>query len=317
MTQGATIEPSRPLHDEYRRKRSVLEQTRRRAVILFLLLPSSIGVIGLFLLPVIAVVFISFTKWDLFTPPSFVGLGNYKTIFADGHFVHSLLVTAYYVLLAVPLQVAVSLGLAVLVNRSLPGTGFVKVLWVLPWLATPVAMAVVWTWFFDPDPHFGVVNALLGLLGVTGPAWLSSSNLALPVIAATHIWQHAGYSMLFFIAGLSSIPKQLYESAAVDGASGIQQFFRITLPLLNPTMMFVLVTGVIGSFQVFDTVYVLTGGGPGQSTKVANIAIYQESFTSFHFGQGAAMSVIMFLVILLFTGVQFAFFRNRTTYEMV
>ncbi|MBA8793140.1 multiple sugar transport system permease protein/sn-glycerol 3-phosphate transport system permease protein [Friedmanniella endophytica] len=278
------------------------------------LAPSLIGVIAFLLVPVVVVIVLSFVKWDLLTPPSFVGVSNYIDIFRYDAVGHSLLVTAYYVLLNIPAQTVIALGLAVLLNRKLPGTSFVRVLCVLPYLATPVAMAVVWNWFFDPST--GVINTLLGFVGIAGPSWLSSQVWAMPVVAFANIWQYVGYNMLFFLAGLQSIPASMYEAAAIDGASRIKQFFSITLPLLRPTMLFVLVTGVIGSFQVFDTVYVLTNGGPGDATEVMNSLIYKSAFVGFRIGDAAAMSVVLFVVILVVTIVQFGYFRNRTTYEM-
>jgi ABC-type sugar transport system permease subunit len=138
----------------------------------------------------------------------------------------------------------------------------------------------------------------------------------MPVVAFANIWQYVGYNMLFFIAGLNAIPTSLYESASVDGASAANKFFRLTVPLLRPTLLFVLVTGFIGSFQVFDTVYVLTQGGPGDSTQVMNQLIYQEAFTNFNLGDASAMSIVLFAVILIITIAQFTYFRRRTTYEM-
>lgn len=222
--------------------------------------------------------------------------------------------TCYYVLLNIPIQTVLALALAVLLNRKLRGTGFVRVVAVLPYLATPVAMAVVWNWFFDPST--GVINTVLGLGGIEGPAWLSSEVWAMPVVAFANIWQYAGYNMLFFLAGLQAIPGSLYEASAIDGAGKSRQFFSLTLPLLRPTMLFVLVTGVIGSFQVFDTVYVMTSGGPGNATEVVNSLIYKTAFVGFRIGDAAAMSVVLFVVILVVTILQFTYFSKRTTYEM-
>jgi multiple sugar transport system permease protein/sn-glycerol 3-phosphate transport system permease protein len=138
----------------------------------------------------------------------------------------------------------------------------------------------------------------------------------MPVVAFANIWQYAGYNMLFFLAGLAAVPATLYEAAALDGATKIQQFRLVTLPLLRPTMLFVLVTGVIGSFQVFDTVYVMTGGGPGNATEVVNMNIYNTAFSGFRIGEASAMSVVLFLVILVITVLQFRYFSKRTTYEI-
>jgi multiple sugar transport system permease protein/sn-glycerol 3-phosphate transport system permease protein len=235
-------------------------------------------------------------------------------IFRFDGFGHSLLVTAYYVLLNIPAQTVIALGMALLLNNRLPGSAFVRIVAVLPFLATPVAMSVVWTWFFDPTN--GIVNQMLAHVGITGPAWLSDSATAMPIVAFANIWQYVGYNMLFFLAGLQAIPPSLYEAASIDGAGKVAQFRRVTLPLLRPALLFVLVTGVIGSFQVFDTVYVLTAGGPGNATNVANLNIYNTAFQGFRIGEASAMSVILFLVILIVTVLQFTYFNRRTTYEI-
>lgn len=278
------------------------------------LLPSLIGVIGFLLIPVVIVIVLSFAHWNMLRPLSWVGFTNYVNIFTYDHMAHSILVTLYYVVLNIPIQTALALALAILLNRRLPGSAIIRVICVVPYLATPVAMAVVWNWFFDP--HSGAINTFLRFFGVNGPNWLSDPHLAMPVIAFANIWQYTGYNMLFFIAGLQAIPPTLFEAARVDGAGPVQQLFRVTLPLLRPTMLFVLVTGLIGSFQVFDMVYVLTQGGPGISTQVMNLSIYESAFVGFHIGEASAMSVVLFLIILFFTITQFVYFRKRTVYEM-
>jgi multiple sugar transport system permease protein len=212
------------------------------------------------------------------------------------------------------MQTVLALAMAMLMNRKGKITGVVRVLCVLPYLATPVAMAVVWQWIFDPAT--GLVNTLLGVVGISGPQWLSSSFWALPVVAFANIWQFVGYNMLFFLAGLQAIPHTVYEAADVDGVSKRGQFLHVTLPLLRPTMLFVLVTTVIGSFQVFDTVYVMTNGGPGKATTVMNQLIYQNGFVGFRIGIASSMSVMLFVIILAVTVAQFRYFQNRTTYDM-
>jgi ABC-type sugar transport system permease subunit len=275
--------------------------------------PSFLGVVLFLAIPVVVLFVISFMNWNLLTPATFAGFANYINIFRYDGAGHSLTVTVYYVLLNIPLQTVLALGMAVMLNSKLPAMGLYRVLFVAPYLSTPVAMAVIWYWVFDPK--LGAVNALLAHIGITGPQWLSSSAWAMPVVALVNIWQYVGYNMLFFLAGLQAIPKQLYEAAELDGAGPIRQFFHISLPLINSTMLFVLVTGVIGSFQVFDTLYVLTQGGPGNATEVLNLKIYQVAFTDFRLGEAAAMSVLLFAVILAFSIGQFLFFKNRTTYE--
>ncbi len=292
---------------------SKADRSRIRTAYVFLL-PSLIGVVVFLVIPVIMVFVLSLTRWNLLTPLRWVGLSNYANIFRFDGFGHSLLVTAYYVLLNIPIQTVLALGLALLLRSKLPGSGLVRILAVLPFLATPVAMAVVWNWFFSPTT--GIINQFLAHFGVTGPAWLSDAATAMPVIAFANIWQYAGYNMLFFLAGLAAVPASLYEAAALDGASKVQQFRRVTLPLLRPTLLFVLVTGVIGSFQVFDMVYVMTSGGPGNTTNVANLNIYNTAFVGFRIGEASAMSVVLFMVILLITVLQFGYFNRRTTYEI-
>jgi ABC-type sugar transport system permease subunit len=290
------------------------ERRRRIRTAFTFLAPSLVGVVLFLVIPVILVIILSLAQWNLLTPIKWVGFSNYASIFRFDGFGHSLIVTAYYVLLNIPVQTVVALGLALLLNNKLRGSAFVRVVAVLPFLATPVAMSVVWTWFFDPTN--GIVNQLLAHVGITGPAWLSDSATAMPIVAFASIWQYAGYNMLFFLAGLQGIPPSLYEAASIDGAGRVAQFRRVTLPLLRPALLFVLVTGVIGSFQVFDTAFVLTDGGPGNATNVANLNIYNTAFQGFRIGEASAMSVILFLIILVVTVAQFAYFNRRTTYEI-
>ena len=190
-----------------------------------------------------------------------------------------------------------------------------RALYVLPYMSTPVAMAVVWGWMFNGQN--GLINHLLSLVGITGPNWLGRPGHRAAGRGHGATWQYVGYNMLFFLAGLQTIPSHLYEAASIDGAASWGQFRRITLPLLNSTMLFVLVTDVIGSFQIFDQVYVMTQGGPGSATNVINYQIYSTAFQNFDVGSASAMSLLLFGVILLVTFVQFRFFRNRTTYEVV
>jgi multiple sugar transport system permease protein len=287
---------------------------RRLLTAMPFILPSLVGVVLFLLVPVIIVLVLSFFRWNFLQSPQWAGLSNFVTMTKDDHVFHALLVTAYYVLWNIPLQTAIALGLAILLNRKMPALGLFRALYVLPYMSTPVAMAVVWSWMFNGQS--GLINHLLLLIGIHGPDWLGNAQTALPAVAMVSNWQYAGYNMLFFLAGMQTIPPALYEAASIDGASAIRRFLRITLPLLSPTMLFVLVTDVIGSFQIFDTVYVMTQGGPGSATSVINYQIYSTGFRNFDVGSASAMSLLLFGVILAITFIQFRFFRNRTTYEV-
>jgi multiple sugar transport system permease protein len=287
---------------------------RRLATATPFILPSLIGVLLFLVVPVFIVLVLSFFQWNFLTPPHWVGFANFGRMTRNYHVFHSLETTAFYVLWNIPIQTVMALGLAILLNRRLPALGLFRALYVLPYMSTPVAMAVVWSWMFNGQ--FGLINHLLTLVGIHGPDWLGSTSTALPVVAMVSNWQYAGYNMLFFLAGMQTIPPSLYEAASIDGAGAVKRFFRITLPLLNPTMLFVLVTDVIGSFQIFDTVYVMTQGGPASATNVINYQIYSTGFRNFDVGSASAMSLLLFGVILVVTLVQFRFFRNRTTYEV-
>jgi multiple sugar transport system permease protein len=278
------------------------------------LLPSFIGLLAFSLLPIVAVAILSLFSWNLLGSPIFIGLKNYQVMFTSSSFWHSLVLTLYYVVLNIPMQTVFALLLALLLNQKIPGRGVFRTLFVVPWMATAAAMGIVWNWIFDPQ--YGALDTFLGLFHITGPAWITTPALALPSIAAVNIWQYTGYNMLFFLAGLQSIPPDFYEAASLDGATAFEQFFTITLPLLTPTMFFVLVTDVIGSAQVFDTVYVMTNGGPGDATRVLNFNIEQQAFQFFHAGYASALSMVLFAILLVITLGQVLFFRSRTIYDL-
>lgn len=278
------------------------------------LFPSLVGLFAFLLMPILAVAIISFFNWSLIGGAHFIGFKNYVSIFQSSDIRNSLLVTTYYVLLNIPAQTVLALLLALLMNKRFRGMGIFRTIYVVPWMATPVAMGIVWQWIFDPQ--YGSLNTFLGFFGLHGITWLSSLQLAMPSVAAVNIWQYTGYNMLFFLAGLQSIPSDLYEAASIDGVSPFQSFFRITLPLLSSTMFFVLVTDIIGSFQVFDTVYVMTQGGPGRVTDTLNFEIFRQAFVFFHAGYAAALSMVLFGIILLVTIAQALFFRKRTFYDL-
>lgn len=275
-----------------------------------LLVPSFVGVGVFLLLPVLIVLALSFTRYNLLSAPQWAGLDNFVYLLGWERFRNSLWVTALFTLMTIPTSIVLGLLLAVAINRRLPGTSWLRVLYVLPWVCAPLALGVVWRWIFDPTN--GALNALLG----RRIEWLADVDLALPSVAFVQVWSSVGYISLFFLAGLQQIPVSVYEAAKLDGAGPVRTLWSITLPLLRPTMFFVTVTSIISSFQVFDTVYAMTGGGPLFSTDVIASRIYDEAFVALRLGRAAAMALVLFLLLVAVTLVQQRYFRRRITYDM-
>jgi len=286
---------------------------RRETPVAWLFLAPSLAGIAVFLvLPILVVIWLSLNRWDLLSPMRFVGLANWGDIVTEPTFGHSMLVTIAFVLMVIPLQTALGLGTALLLSRGLPGSAVFRVIYVIPWICAPLALGVVWKWIFAP--YGGALNALLG----RNIEWLTDPNLALPVVAAVSIWSQVGYVTLFFMAGLAGIPPTILEAAALDGANAWQTLWRVKLPLLGPTLFFVLVTGVISSFQAFDQIYALTpNGGPQGATDVIATRIYLQAFGgSFDLGRASAMALVLFVVLIIVTLAQQRFFAKRVTYDL-
>ncbi len=246
--------------------------------------------------------FIGFTKWDVLTPPQWIGLDNYWRLFRTPLFIHTLWNTTRYTLLTVPLGSAVSLGLALALNTQIRFRSFYRLIYFLPVLTMPVAIAIVWKWIYNPD--FGLLNQFLGLLGVGRIRWLSDIHSAMPSLVIMSIWMGSGYGMVIYLAGLQNIPRAYYEAAQVDGSNSWDQLMHITLPLLTPTIFFSLVTSLISAFQVFDIVYVMTKGGPLDSTRTIVYTIYDEAFHFFRMGSATATAWALFVIILVITIIQ-------------
>ena len=283
----------------------------RRPLIGWLLIaPSLIGVSAFLILPVVLAFVISLFRWDLLGTRQFVGLENYTSLVTGGALTNSLLVTAIFTLISVPVSLAVGLLLATQLVRALPGSAIVRVIVVIPWVCAPLALGVVWKWIFQPS-----VGALNQILGVR-IEWLTDPQLALPAVAFVAIWQNVGYISLFFQAGLGKIPTSIYEAATLDGAGSWQQMRHMTIPLLRPTTFFLAITQVVASFQVFDMVYALTGGGPQHRTEVIATLIYNEAFVASRLGRASAVAVILFAILVIITLVQQRYFSRRITYDM-
>ena len=286
-------------------------RVRATAVGYALLAPSLFGVVTFLLLPMLVVGWLSVHRWDLLGPVEYVGLDNWRSVLTDPSFATSLLVTALFIVIVVPTQSLLGLAAAAMLARSLPGSGFLRTLYVLPWICSPLAIAVLWRWILAPTD--GAVSRLLG----ERIEWLTDPDLALPVVSAVTIWTNVGYVTLFFLAGILAIPTDIQDAARTDGANAWQRFRRITLPMLRPTLFFVLVTGVISAAQVFDTVYALTAGGPQGRTDLIAHRIYAEAFGAAAVGRAAVMAAVLFVLLVGVTIAQHSYFRRRITYDVV
>ena len=285
-------------------------RVRSSAAAYALLAPSLFGVVTFLLLPMLVVIWLSVHRWDLLGPIHYVGLDNWRSVLTDSSFATSLLVTLIFVVIVVPTQSLLGLVAATMLAPGLPGSGFFRTLYVLPWICAPLAIAVLWRWILAPTD--GAVSTLVG----HRIEWLTDPSLALPVVSAVTIWTNVGYVTLFFLAGILAIPADILDAARTDGANAWQRFRRITLPMLRPTLFFVLVTGVISAAQVFDTVYALTAGGPQGRTDLIAHRIYAEAFGAAAVGRAAVMAAVLFVLLVGVTVVQQLYFRKRITYEV-
>lgn len=291
---------------------------RRREMIYgyLMIVPNLFGFLAFLFGPIIFALAMSFTTWDLISPPDFVGLTNYTVrMVNDDQFWLSLGHTAYFAILAVPLGVIVGLCLALIANQALRLIAFYRAAFFVPVITSAVAIALIWRVLYNTE--FGLVNYLLELLHLPPQGWLSDRDLVIPSISLVWVYKNMGYNMIIFLAGLKGIPATLYEAAAIDGAGRFQRFRHITLPLLTPATFFVLIMTVLGSFQVFDLVYLMTNGGPGDASRVYYFWLWQNSFRFFRMGYAAAMAWVLFGILFLITLAQVRVLGQRVQYELV
>lgn len=277
------------------------------------ILPNFIGFLIFMAIPIVIGLGISFSDYGGFGMPKFVGISNYVKMFQDEYFRVSFVNNILYTLVTVPGTIVAALLLALAVNTGIKGSGFFKTMFFFPTITSMVAVGIVWGIIFNP--YTGPLNQILEAIGIQNPPmWLASSKTALLSIMIVAIWKQAGYYMVILLAGLQSIPQQLYEAAQIDGAGAIKRFFNVTLPMLSPTMFMVLILNIISSFQVFDLINIMTGGGPGRSTNVLVYRIYQEGFQQLKFGYASAMAYFLFLIVLIVTLIQFRGQKKWVTY---
>jgi multiple sugar transport system permease protein len=260
--------------------------------------PAILGLLLFTLGPVVASLLMSFTDYDLLTDPAWVGMQNYGELFSDSLFWQSLRVTAIYSVVSVPAGLALGLALAVLLNHKMRGVMFFRSVYYLPTVISGVGVAMLWRWLFNSE--FGIINVLLGSVGIRGPAWLTDERWALSALIIASLWSVGG-TTLIFLAGLQGISQELYEAAEIDGAGRWRQFRNITLPLISHVTFFNLVLGVIGALQVFTDAFVMTRGGPNHATYFLAVYLYQNAFQYLKFGYAAAVAWVMFMIVLVLT----------------
>ncbi|AUB52275.1 carbohydrate ABC transporter permease [Enterococcus mundtii] len=271
--------------------------------------PNFIGFLIFTLVPVVFSLILAFMKWDSFSTPEFVGLQNFTRMLSDDTFWISLKNTFLYTIGVVPLTLICSLGLAILLNQKIKGVKFFRTAFFFPYVTSLVAIAVVWSMLFHPT--MGPINQFLRVVIENPPGWLSSSDWALTAIIIVSVWRGMGYYMILYLAGLQGISKELYEAAAMDGANKWKQFIHITVPALRPTTFFVTIMLVINCFKIFDLVQVMTDGGPGRATNVLVYQVYSEAFVKFNFGYASAIAMVLFVIVLVITVIQFKWNQIR------
>ncbi len=274
------------------------------------ILPNFLGFALLTLVPVIALFYISFTNWDVFGKAKWLGLQNFRRLWHDASFHKAVINTLYYSVVHIPLTMALSLALALLLNRKLRGVAFFRTAAFFPYITSIVAITTVWNLLFSPT--YGPINEILRFIGIAHPpGWTTSATWAMPAIIVVGTWREMGYYMILFLAGLQAVPRELYEAARMDGANAWQRFRNVTMPCLRPTTFFITVMLTIGSFKVFDIILLMTNGGPGQATLVLSQFIYQKGFVESKFGYASAASIVLFLICIVVTIVQFVVNRRR------
>lgn len=276
--------------------------------------PTALGLILLNIWPAIQTAILSFQKTVGFGDTEWVGLRNYQKMFADGEVFQSLLNTLIYAVVSIPSIVVLSLLVAVLMNRKVKGLSIYRTIYFLPVVAAPSAVAMIWRWMFNND--YGLINNMLAKIGLDGPAWLTDPSIAIYSIIIVGVWSAIGYNMVLLLAGLQEIPKDYYEAVEIDGASPIQQFFNITLPLVTPTLFFVVVTTVINAFQVFDVIFMMITPNSTAMFKSQSLAylFYKHSFILNDKGYGSAIVMFLLVIILIITAIQMKLQKKWVNY---
>ncbi|WP_220447018.1 carbohydrate ABC transporter permease [Nonomuraea deserti] len=289
-------------------ERSALGRHQARAGMLFTA-PAMVLFLVFTVLPVAGAFGLSFTAYDVLTPPSWAGLANYGRLLEDDTFLTTLKNILYYCAMFVPAMIAISLVLALALSRRLPGMAIFRTVYFIPVVTSPVAAATVWAWMLNS--HYGPVNEILGYFGIPGPAWVGDGSTAMVSIVIVTLWQGVGSNMLIYLAGLQNVPAHLYEAAALDGAGRWRSFLHITWPSLRTTTFFVTTLSLIGAFQLFDQAYVMTKGGPGNTTLTPVYQIYETGFNRLQMGYASAQAFTLFIIIVAVTVINMRVNRDQ------
>jgi len=293
------------------RLKSLLKEIWKEKLSYLFILPDLIIFSVFIIIPVFYSLYLSFHKWNILdSEKPFVGLANYANLFKDEFFIQALWNTVYFVGLNVPIMLGLALLVALLLNNKIKGIGLFRTLYFLPVVTSMVVAAVTWRWIYNGD--FGYLNFILMKLHILKEPiyWLADIDWAMPAVVFVNSWKGIGFYMIIFLAGLQGIPSSLYEAADIDGASKWRQFWSVTFPLLKPTTFFAVIMAVIGSFQVFTSVYVMTHGGPLRKTVTIVTYLYDKAFRDFQMGYASAMSYVLFAIIFVFTILQYKKFAD-------
>jgi len=307
------IVPAKALETQKRRFNFHMTMRRREAIMGYIFLtPWLIGFLVFLVGPMLTSIYLSMTNYKMISSPVWIGLANYERMIADPLVIHSLTVTIKYTAFAVPLGMIAAMAIAVLLNQKIHASGIFRTVFYLPSVISGVAVALVFVWIFNY--RFGLLNYFLSLVGIDGPNWLGSPRYALWAFVLMSLWGIGG-NVVIYLAGLQGVPVSLIEAAIIDGASPWTRFWKITLPLLTPVVLFTMVMGVIASFQTFTQAYIMTGGGPANATLFFLLYLYKNAFNWFEMGYASALAWLLFIIIMIVTIIMWTSSARWVYYE--
>ncbi|WNS47079.1 sugar ABC transporter permease [Paenibacillus sp. MMS20-IR301] len=287
---------------------------RSRLTPVLFTLPAMVPFVLFWLAPLLYVLYLSFMEWDFMSPEkTFIGIQNYTDLFSNPAFYKALRVTALFCAGSVLPTIVLGLGLALLMNRQLKGSAFYQALLFSPWVTPTVAVSIVWSWIYEPE--VGLANTVLGALGLQGIGWLQDPQWALIGVLLVTIWKSMGWAMIFYLVALRNVPADLLEAGELDGASPLQKFLRITLPLISPTTLFLFVVQLVQALQAYDQINVLTQGGPSGSTRTLLYLYYQSAFESFQIGEASTVAVVLVMLCMLLSVLSLGISKRTTHYQ--